>query len=134
MADYAHVPDGPGVMLIGHEADRSLDLGEGRPGVLYQRKRDGEGSLEDRFAAAITAADGIADELEADAAAGGVALRPRRDPAEGHRPAPRAQRRRHAGRAAPGHRGGARRPSGPAATPAIARVTEDPDGPFTDRG
>ena len=62
VADYAHVPDGPGVMLIGHEADRSLDLGEGRPGVLYQRKRDGEGTLEDRFAAAIAAADGIADE------------------------------------------------------------------------
>ena len=26
---------------------------EGRPGVLYQRKRDGEGSLEDRFAAGL---------------------------------------------------------------------------------
>ena len=26
VADYAHVPDGPGVMLIGHEADRSIDL------------------------------------------------------------------------------------------------------------
>jgi hypothetical protein len=74
VADYAHVPDGPGVMLIGHEADRSLDLGEGRPGVLYQRKRDGEGSLEQRFAASIIAADGIADELEADPAVGGVSF------------------------------------------------------------
>lgn len=74
VADYAHVPDGPGVMLIGHEADRSLDMGEGRPGVLYQRKRIAEGTLEDRFASAITAADGIADELEADAAADGVAF------------------------------------------------------------
>ena len=59
-------------MLIGHEADRSLDLGEGRPGVVYQRKREGEGSLEDRIAAAIEAADGLADDLEADPAAGGV--------------------------------------------------------------
>ena len=74
VADYAHVPDGPGVMLIGHEADRSLDLGEGRPGVLYQRKRVVEGTLVDRFAAAVTAADGLADELEADGAAGGVAF------------------------------------------------------------
>jgi hypothetical protein len=74
VADYAHVPDGPGVMLIGHEADRSIDLGEGRPGVLYQRKREGEGTLEQRFAASIAAADGIADELEADAAAGGVSF------------------------------------------------------------
>jgi hypothetical protein len=72
VADYAHVPDGPGVMLIGHEADRSLDLGEGRPGVLYQRKRQGAGALEARFAAAIAAADGLADEVEADPAAGGV--------------------------------------------------------------
>jgi hypothetical protein len=69
VADYGHVPDGPGVMLIGHEADRSLDLGEGRPGVLYQRKREPEGTLEDRFAAAIAAADAMADAIEADPAA-----------------------------------------------------------------
>lgn len=72
VADYAHVPEGPGVMLIGHESDRSLDLGEGRPGVLYQRKREGEGALEERIAAAIRAADGLADALEADPLAGGL--------------------------------------------------------------
>jgi hypothetical protein len=72
VADYAHVPDGPGVMLIGHEADRSIDLGEGRPGVVYQRKRDPEGDVESRFAAAIAAADGLASEIEGDPAAAGV--------------------------------------------------------------
>jgi hypothetical protein len=72
VADYGHVPDGPGVMLIGHEADRSLDLGEGRPGALYQRKRDFEGTLEDRLAAAIEAADGLADDIEDDPAVAGV--------------------------------------------------------------
>jgi hypothetical protein len=72
VADYAHVPDGPGVMLIGHEADRSLDLGEGRPGVLYQRKRMGTGALEERFAAAIAAADRLAADVEAGPAANGV--------------------------------------------------------------
>lgn len=72
VADYAHVPDGPGVMLIGHEADRSLDLGEGRPGALYQRKREGEGALEDRFAAAIAAADRLADDLEAEPGSDGL--------------------------------------------------------------
>jgi hypothetical protein len=132
VADYAHVPDGPGIMLIGHEADRSLDLGEGRPGVLYQRKRDGEGSLEDRFAAAITAADGIADELEADAAAGGVAfgrdeillkvtdrrLAPNDDTTlDALRPAIEA----------------ALVTVRPGRDTTIARVTEDPDGPFTAR-
>jgi hypothetical protein len=72
VADYAHVPDGPGVMLIGHEADRSLDLGEGRPGVLHQRKRDGVGELHERFAASIAAADRLADDIEADPLGHGV--------------------------------------------------------------
>ncbi len=72
VADYKHVPDGPGIMLIGHEADRALDFGEGRPGVLYQRKRDGSGSLEERFAAAIEAVDRAAATIEADPAASGV--------------------------------------------------------------
>ncbi len=72
VADYAHVPEGPGVMLIGHEADRSLDLGEGRPGVLYQRKREGAGSLVERLAASIAAADRLADDIEADPLGDGV--------------------------------------------------------------
>lgn len=72
VADYAHVPGGPGVMLIGHEADRSLDLGEGRPGIVYQRKRDLEGGLEERIALVIAQADAAADLVESDAAAGGV--------------------------------------------------------------
>ena len=72
VADYKHVPDGPGIMLIGHEADRALDYGEGRPGVLYQRKREAEGTLEERFAAAIAAADRTAEQIEGDPAGGGV--------------------------------------------------------------
>jgi hypothetical protein len=72
VADYKHVPDGPGIMLIGHEADRALDYGEGRPGVVYQRKRDAEGTLEERFAAAIAAVDRTAEEIEGDPAAAGV--------------------------------------------------------------
>ena len=39
VADYKHVPDGPGVMLIGHEGDFSIDLADGRPGLRYVRKR-----------------------------------------------------------------------------------------------
>lgn len=72
VADYAHVPDGPGVMLISHEADRSLDLGEGRPGALYQRKRDLEGTLEERFTTVLQAAEQTAGEIEADPRAGGI--------------------------------------------------------------
>ena len=39
VADYRHVPDGPGVLLIGHEGDYAVDLRDGRPGVQYTRKR-----------------------------------------------------------------------------------------------
>lgn len=39
VADYTHVPQGPGVLLVGHGFDLSLDEGEGRPGLAYFRKR-----------------------------------------------------------------------------------------------
>jgi len=38
VADYKHVPDGPGVMIIGNQVDYSLDQQEGRLGLLYNRK------------------------------------------------------------------------------------------------
>jgi hypothetical protein len=41
VANNQHVPDGPGVVLIGHGADYFLDEGEGRPGLLHNRKRAG---------------------------------------------------------------------------------------------
>jgi hypothetical protein len=39
VADYAHVPDGPGVMLIGHDVDYGIDCSGGRAGLLTTRKR-----------------------------------------------------------------------------------------------
>ena len=41
VANYAHVPKGPGVVLIGHGSDYFLDEGEGRPGLMHNRKRAG---------------------------------------------------------------------------------------------
>lgn len=72
VADYKHVPDGPGVMLISHEADRAVDFADGRPGVIYQRKRDLDGPLEERLALVLRQADATADRLEGEADAGGV--------------------------------------------------------------
>ena len=44
VADYRHVPDGPGVALVGHESDYFLDFQDGRPGLLCALKRaDAEG-------------------------------------------------------------------------------------------
>lgn len=39
VASYAHVHQGPSVLLVGHATDYTLDLGEGRPGLLFTRKR-----------------------------------------------------------------------------------------------
>jgi hypothetical protein len=39
VADYAHVPEGPGVLLVGHDVDYGLDLVGGRAGLLTVRKR-----------------------------------------------------------------------------------------------
>jgi hypothetical protein len=39
VANYAHVPEGPGVVLIGHASDYFMDQGDGRMGLLHNRKR-----------------------------------------------------------------------------------------------
>jgi hypothetical protein len=64
VADYVHVPQGPGVVLIGHEANYSLDNARGRLGVLYNRKAaDGEG-LERAYESALAAARRLESEPE----------------------------------------------------------------------
>ncbi|MEM8862021.1 MAG: hypothetical protein AAGD96_27190, partial [Chloroflexota bacterium] len=40
VADYRHVPNGPGILLMGHEGEYALDLAQGRPGITYAHKRD----------------------------------------------------------------------------------------------
>lgn len=75
VADYQHVPGGPGIMLIGHEADRALDLGNGRPGMLYQHKRDDEQpSLADGVRRALCQAALAAAEAEGDPALDGLSF------------------------------------------------------------
>ena len=39
VANYAHVPKGPGVVLIGHACDTFMDEADGRLGLLHNRKR-----------------------------------------------------------------------------------------------
>lgn len=56
VADYRHVPRGPSVMLIGHEADYSLDRTENRWGICYNRKAALPGDNRDRIRAAVVAA------------------------------------------------------------------------------
>jgi hypothetical protein len=72
VADYAHVPDGPGVVLIGHEADYFLDRHEGPLGLLYNRKRLGAGSPAERLRGALRQALTACRLLERELGGGGL--------------------------------------------------------------
>jgi hypothetical protein len=64
VADYGHVHHGPGLVLIGHTANYSLDESEGRLGLLYNRKARVDGSNQDRLRQAVRAALLAAQKLE----------------------------------------------------------------------
>lgn len=73
VADYSHVPDGPGVVLIGHQAFYALDQADGRPGLLYSRRREsrsaalGIATLEERLRSIFRAALAACRNLETEA-------------------------------------------------------------------
>ena len=56
VADYRHVHHGPGVVLIGHEADYSIDQTDGRPGLRYNRKAPLRGTNQEKLTQALCAA------------------------------------------------------------------------------
>ena len=66
VADYRHVPAGPGVILIGHEADYSVDNTDGRLGVRYNRKAVVDGSNQERLRQASRAALSAFERLESE--------------------------------------------------------------------
>jgi len=66
VTDYRHVHHGPGVVLIGHEADYSIDNTDGRLGIRYNRKAPIDGSNQDRLAQAVRAAFAAAERLQQD--------------------------------------------------------------------
>jgi hypothetical protein len=67
VADYRHVTAGPGVMLIGYEANYSLDNRENRLGLLYNRRTALEGTFQSRLAQAHGAALEACERLEQEA-------------------------------------------------------------------
>ena len=71
VADYRHVPAGPGVMLIGLQGDYSVDNTDDRLGVRYNRKAGADGSNQDRLQQAARAALTAFQRLEADPRLGG---------------------------------------------------------------
>jgi hypothetical protein len=68
VASYAHVHHGPGVLLICNTAHYALDTRHGRPGVLFAKKREAQGSVPSRlreaFRSVLMFADLLASEVE----------------------------------------------------------------------
>ena len=56
VADYSHVPAGPGIVLIGHEGNYSVDNTDNRLGVRYNRKAAIDGGNQECLAQAARAA------------------------------------------------------------------------------
>ena len=76
--DYSHIHRGPGVLLVAHEANFSIDMGEGRLGLLYYRKQPLNGDPDARVAAIVETALEACRLLEEDPAFAGK-LRFKRD-------------------------------------------------------
>ena len=66
VADYSHVPDGPGVMLISHETNYALDHGDGQFGLYAQRKISEEDTQKERILGLIKSTAAFSQLLEQD--------------------------------------------------------------------
>jgi hypothetical protein len=67
VADYSHVPSGPGVMLIAHEGNYALDETDHQRGVVYYSKHKLAGDLSARFVRVAHKALKAAELMSADA-------------------------------------------------------------------
>ena len=67
VADYNHVPEGPGTLLVTHEGNYSLASDDGKLSLLYQRKRFQEGTISVRLNTALKAVLNAAEFLEQEA-------------------------------------------------------------------
>jgi hypothetical protein len=72
VADYRHVPEGPGILLIAHEGDYAVNEFDGRPGVQYMVKIHEEASLPDLLRLAFRRALAAAQLLETESTLGGL--------------------------------------------------------------
>ncbi|MFM1799176.1 MAG: hypothetical protein RLZZ117_1454 [Cyanobacteriota bacterium] len=72
VADYRHVPDGPGIMLISFEINYAMDHGGGQFGLSAQRKLGQEGSHSERIVELAKRTALFGSLLEADPRLGGT--------------------------------------------------------------
>jgi hypothetical protein len=72
VADYSHVPAGPGVMLIAHEGNYAVDETGHERGIVYYSKRRLSGDLSERFCLVARKALRAAQLIREDAELGGA--------------------------------------------------------------
>lgn len=53
VADYSHIHNGAGIILVAHEMNISIDYNDGRMGLLYHQKQPREGAFADRLRAVL---------------------------------------------------------------------------------
>lgn len=66
VADYKHVPNGPGIFLIGDEGDYSLEQVDGRFNLVYDRKRQTGGDLSESIRILFETAQVAGEALKAE--------------------------------------------------------------------
>jgi hypothetical protein len=68
VADYSHVVEGPGIILIGHESEYAIENRNGRLGLLYTRKRQLEADLQSQLRTSLRLALAACQLLEGERA------------------------------------------------------------------
>ncbi|HLU09996.1 MAG TPA: hypothetical protein VK003_10045 [Oceanobacillus sp.] len=66
VADYRHVFEGPGMVLIGYDSDYFIENRDGRLGLLYTRKRQVDADVQAQLRASLQLALDACQLLEAD--------------------------------------------------------------------
>jgi hypothetical protein len=66
LADYAHLPRGPGIVLVGHRCSIAFDLADPGPGILYTARKGLSGTPAERFASAFAGCLDLARRLTAE--------------------------------------------------------------------
>lgn len=71
VADYRHVPNGPGVMLVTHEVNYAMDRENGEFGLYAQRKRGDEATTQEKLLGLVKSTAQFGSLLESDSRIGG---------------------------------------------------------------
>ena len=70
--DYSHVENGPGILLVAHEGNFSMDQEGGRLGLFYYRKRPLDGGFEADLKSVVQTALDACKLLESESALKGI--------------------------------------------------------------